>query len=212
SFGREARRICWWRPLMGTKVAENSWGGYLGQYPSALLNHQNFADTIGKPTAVCLRVNKRTVFCRNIQRHIQRYWISRRICRSISCSAATSFHRSASTSIIVKSSCHRVYRGRSYYSHVRCREIEDCRRSVRSRCPPGLTLGVRRETSGGNSLRSRGPRRQLLRVEPISQERNEVMATYIFSVDSVEIHNQKADTDHSDSDWLSFIVTVANPI
>jgi len=38
------------------------------------------------------------------------------------------------------------------------------------------------------------------------------MATYVFSVDRVEIHNQKADTNHSDSDWLSFIVTVANPI
>jgi hypothetical protein len=36
------------------------------------------------------------------------------------------------------------------------------------------------------------------------------MATYVFSVDSVEIHNQKAATDHSDSDWLSFIATVAN--
>jgi hypothetical protein len=28
-----------------------------------------------------------TVFCRNIRRNIQRYWILRRICRSISCSA-----------------------------------------------------------------------------------------------------------------------------
>jgi len=30
---------------------------------------------------------------------------------------------------------------------------------------------------------------------------------YVFSIDSIEIENQKADTDHSDSDWLSIIVT-----
>jgi hypothetical protein len=35
---------------------------------------------------------------------------------------------------------------------------------------------------------------------------------YVFSVESVEIHTQKADEDHSDSDWLSIIVTVANPV
>jgi hypothetical protein len=36
----------------------------------------------------CLLVKKRTVFCRNIRRNIQRYWILRRLCRSISCSAS----------------------------------------------------------------------------------------------------------------------------
>src|SRR5262249_39478954 len=40
-------------------------------------------------TAGGLSVHKGTVFCRNIRRHIQRYWILRRICRSISCSAAS---------------------------------------------------------------------------------------------------------------------------
>src|SRR5262249_53509261 len=37
-----------------------------------------------QPTG-CLGVNKRTVFCRNIQR----YWILRRICRSIRCPASS---------------------------------------------------------------------------------------------------------------------------
>jgi hypothetical protein len=36
-------------------------------------------------TAGGLSVHKGTVFCRNIKRHIQRYWIWRRLCRSISC-------------------------------------------------------------------------------------------------------------------------------
>ena len=35
---------------------------------------------------------------------------------------------------------------------------------------------------------------------------------YVFSVDNVEIHTQKADGDHSDSDWLSIIMTIANPV
>src|SRR5215813_4131249 len=39
------------------------------------------------PTAGGLYVHKGSVFCRNIRRNIQRYWILRRICRSISCSA-----------------------------------------------------------------------------------------------------------------------------
>src|SRR5919204_3441780 len=39
------------------------------------------------PTAGGLYVHKGTVFCRNIRRHIQRYGILRRLCRSISCSA-----------------------------------------------------------------------------------------------------------------------------
>ena len=35
---------------------------------------------------------------------------------------------------------------------------------------------------------------------------------FIFSADSVEIKTQKADGDHSDSDWLSIVITVMNPI
>jgi len=31
------------------KVSERSVGVFLGQYPTALLNHHNFANTIGKP-------------------------------------------------------------------------------------------------------------------------------------------------------------------
>src|SRR5262245_39999729 len=42
-------------------------------------------------TAGCLGLNKRTVFCR----HIQRYGILRRICRSISCSASMESRGSA---------------------------------------------------------------------------------------------------------------------
>src|SRR5262249_54276288 len=40
------------------------------------------------PTAGGLSVHKGTVCCRNIRRHIQRYWTLRRLCRSISCSAS----------------------------------------------------------------------------------------------------------------------------
>lgn len=35
---------------------------------------------------------------------------------------------------------------------------------------------------------------------------------YVFKVNSVEIRKQKADNDHSDSDWLTIIVSVGNPI
>jgi hypothetical protein len=49
-------------------------------------------------------------------------------------------------------------------------------------------------------------------VGPIFHERNAAMATYVFQVDRVEIHNQKAATDHSDDDWLTIICTVANPV
>ena len=38
------------------------------------------------------------------------------------------------------------------------------------------------------------------------------LGPYFFAVDSVEVRTQKADDDHSDSDWLSIIVTIANPI
>src|SRR5215831_18743431 len=44
------------------------------------------------PTAGDLSVHKGTVFCRNIRRHIQRYWILRRLCRSISCSVLTKLY------------------------------------------------------------------------------------------------------------------------
>src|ERR1022692_513155 len=34
---------------------------------------------------------------------------------------------------------------------------------------------------------------------------------YRFNIDSVDIQNQKADGDHSDSDWLTLLITVADP-
>jgi hypothetical protein len=37
-------------------------------------------------------------------------------------------------------------------------------------------------------------------------------ARFVFRVDSVDIRRQKADNDHSDSDWLTIVVTVGNPI
>ena len=36
------------------------------------------------------------------------------------------------------------------------------------------------------------------------------MPGFVFSVDSVEIQNQKADNHHSDNDYLSLVWTVAN--
>src|SRR5262245_17506933 len=48
------------------------------------------------PTAGGLSVHTGTVCCRNIRRHIQRYWIWRRLCRSLSCSAARGRHVSVS--------------------------------------------------------------------------------------------------------------------
>jgi hypothetical protein len=36
------------------------------------------------------------------------------------------------------------------------------------------------------------------------------MPRFVFSVDSVEIQNQKADSDHSDNDYLSLVWTIAN--
>jgi hypothetical protein len=35
---------------------------------------------------------------------------------------------------------------------------------------------------------------------------------FIFRVSSVEVHTQKSDDAHSDSDWLSFIVAIGNPV
>jgi len=43
-------------------------------------------------------------------------------------------------------------------------------------------------------------------------EKPEVRAPFIFRVNSVDVLTQKSDGDHSDSDWLSFIVTIANPV
>jgi hypothetical protein len=34
---------------------------------------------------------------------------------------------------------------------------------------------------------------------------------YVFSISNFEIHNQKADSDHSDNDFLSIVVTTVNP-
>jgi hypothetical protein len=45
------------------------------------------------PTAGGLSVHKGTVCCRHIRRHIQRYWILRRLCRSRSCSAYRQYDR-----------------------------------------------------------------------------------------------------------------------
>ena len=38
------------------------------------------------------------------------------------------------------------------------------------------------------------------------------MPTYVFGIDAVTIQNQKADSDHSDNDWLTLTWSVANPI
>jgi hypothetical protein len=35
---------------------------------------------------------------------------------------------------------------------------------------------------------------------------------FVFQVDSLEVRLQKADSDHSDSDWLTLIVTVIDPV
>jgi hypothetical protein len=39
-----------------------------------------------------------------------------------------------------------------------------------------------------------------------------VRTPFIFRVNTVEVHTQKSDDDHSDSDWLSFIVSIGNPV
>ena len=35
---------------------------------------------------------------------------------------------------------------------------------------------------------------------------------FVFSIDSIEVRKQKADKKHSDSDWLSIIVSIGNPV
>src|SRR6266705_3050461 len=57
-------------------------------FSCSILVLHGLSEPSGWPTAGRLEVNKCTVFCRNIKRNIKRYWISRRICRSISCSVA----------------------------------------------------------------------------------------------------------------------------
>ena len=57
-------------------------------FSGSILVLHGLSTSSGWPSAGCLGVNKCTVFCRNISRNIQGYWISRRICRSISCSVA----------------------------------------------------------------------------------------------------------------------------
>src|SRR5712691_7414013 len=54
-------------------------------FSCSILVLHGLSEPSGWPTAGRLEVNKCTVFCRNIKRNIKRYWISRRICRSISC-------------------------------------------------------------------------------------------------------------------------------
>ena len=36
--------------------------------------------------------------------------------------------------------------------------------------------------------------------------------SYVFRVDSVEVKNQKADNDHSDSDWLTLVLSIVDPV
>ena len=38
------------------------------------------------------------------------------------------------------------------------------------------------------------------------------MPTYVFGIDTITIQNQKADSDHSDNDWLTLTWSVANPV
>jgi hypothetical protein len=38
-----------------------------------------------------------------------------------------------------------------------------------------------------------------------------VQIPFIFRVNTVEVRTQKSDNDHSDSDWLSFIISIGNP-
>ena len=35
---------------------------------------------------------------------------------------------------------------------------------------------------------------------------------YRFNIDSIQVHTQKADSDHSDSDWMTLFITVADPV
>jgi hypothetical protein len=35
---------------------------------------------------------------------------------------------------------------------------------------------------------------------------------FVFGVDRVEVRRQKADSDHSDSDWLSIVVTIGDAV
>src|SRR5207253_10283453 len=58
-------------------------------FSCSILVLHGLSEPSGWPTAGRLEVDKCTVFCRNIKRNIKRYWILRRICRSIRSYAAT---------------------------------------------------------------------------------------------------------------------------
>src|SRR5262249_12942972 len=51
----------------------------------SILGLPGLSASSGGPSGGGLAGHKGTVFCRNISRNIQRYWILRHICRSISC-------------------------------------------------------------------------------------------------------------------------------
>jgi len=46
--------------------------------------------------------------------------------------------------------------------------------------------------------------------KPLPGPLQQPATSFVFSVESLEVQAQKADSDHSDSDWLSFIVTISN--
>jgi hypothetical protein len=73
------RRIC--RSIRGP-CAPLTW-----TFSGFILVLHSLAASFRWPSAGCREVHKCTVLCRNISRNILRYWILRRICRSISCSA-----------------------------------------------------------------------------------------------------------------------------
>jgi hypothetical protein len=51
-----------------------------------------------------------------------------------------------------------------------------------------------------------------LGIEPRFPASKPVARTYRFSVDSVEARVQKSDKDHSDSDWLTVLVSLGDPV
>src|SRR5262245_9233296 len=80
------RRLC--RSISGP-CAHLTW-----TFSGSILVLHGLTASSGWPSAGCLEVHKCTVFCRNIQR----YWILRRLCRSISCSASAEKERSVPVS------------------------------------------------------------------------------------------------------------------
>jgi hypothetical protein len=57
-------------------------------FAGSILVRHGLAEPSGWPSTGGREVHERPVLCRNIRRNIQRYWILRHICRSISCSAS----------------------------------------------------------------------------------------------------------------------------